>query len=147
MSKTSQSTYVQKLMPADIWAMFVWSPQQMYVVPMHFNTTFISSLQRCALSKIPGFPRSPDRHSLLFAVIPLTHYSAPNTQKLVVAPQPKFQWIKVRGLCRSVVWTSGSYPLLTTSMVQELSDNAERMIWCISHTCLLMNRHMFQEYW
>jgi hypothetical protein len=53
-----QSAYVQKPMPAVMRAMFVWPLQQMLcVVPMHFNTTFSSVSQRCALSKIPGFTR------------------------------------------------------------------------------------------
>jgi hypothetical protein len=59
--KNSQSTYVQKPIPAEIWAMFVRSLQQtLYVVPMHLKKkrVFNSSSHRGGnLSKIPGFTR------------------------------------------------------------------------------------------
>jgi hypothetical protein len=42
---------VQKPVRAEIWVMFMWSLQQMlHVVPMHFNTTFSSSLYGGAYS-------------------------------------------------------------------------------------------------
>jgi hypothetical protein len=47
-------------------------------------------------------------------------------------------------------WASASYPLFTESLVQVLSDGAEKMKWCpITHEphVLLMKGHMFQEYW
>lgn len=48
MSNNSQSTFVQKPVPADVWAMFICSLQKMFrVVPMHFNTTFSSWCAVC----------------------------------------------------------------------------------------------------
>jgi hypothetical protein len=47
--KNSQSTYIQKLMPAEIWAICMWYLWQMpYVVPMHLNASFSSLSQRGA---------------------------------------------------------------------------------------------------
>jgi hypothetical protein len=51
MSKKSRSTYVQKPVPVEIWAMFMCSLQQtLFAVLMHFNTTFSSSSHRAAHS-------------------------------------------------------------------------------------------------
>jgi hypothetical protein len=67
-----------------------------------------------------------------------------------MSPQPKIQRIKIREVCRPVDWASTSYPMLTESLVQVLSDNAEKMKRCPimhePHVLSLMKRHMFQEY-
>jgi hypothetical protein len=153
MSKKSQSTYAQKLIPVEIWAMFVWSLQQMlYVVLMHLNTAFSSSSHRGPHSvEIPGFTR-----------ISLWEFSTPccSTSEVIdwrwlhqslVSPQPKIQRIEVKGSCRPGDWASASCSLFTESLVQVLSDNAEKMRWCPimhePHVLSLMERHMFQEYW
>jgi hypothetical protein len=71
-------------------------------------------------------------------------------QSLQVSPQPNIQRIKVRRSCRPVDWASAPYPPFTESLVQVLSDSAEKMRWCpIMHgprVLSLMKRHMFQEY-
>jgi hypothetical protein len=86
---------------------------------------------------------SPDRHSL-----PLSHWLHQSPQ---VSSCQKIQRVKVRGLCKPVDWASTSYPLFTESLVQVLSDKAEKMRWCPimhePHMLSLMKRHMFQEYW
>jgi hypothetical protein len=50
-----------------------------------------------------------------------------------------------------LTWASTSYPLLTETLVQVLSDSVEKMGWCPimhgPHALLLMKRHMLQEYW
>jgi hypothetical protein len=72
-------------------------------------------------------------------------------QSLSMSPPPKMYRIQVRGLCRPVDWASMSYPLFMESLVQMLSDNAEKIRWCPimheSHVLSLMKRHMLQEYW
>jgi hypothetical protein len=79
----SQSTYVQKPMTAEIWVIFMLSLQHMfYVVPMHVNTTFNSSShKKCTPKKFLVLLKSPNRHSLLIAVTPLSHWSGLNTPK------------------------------------------------------------------
>jgi hypothetical protein len=66
--KKSQSTYVQKPVPAEIWAMFAWSLQQMLYMRFPCISTQLSALRRTevrTLLKIPGFTRI----SWLFALI------------------------------------------------------------------------------
>jgi hypothetical protein len=89
MSKiNSQSTYVQKPVPPLIWAMLVWSLQQMLcMVPMHFA-------QRCALCRKFLVSLEPLTHSLLGAVVSVSHWSALNTPKSLGIPKAK----KSRGL-------------------------------------------------
>jgi hypothetical protein len=45
-------------------------------------------------------------------------------------PRRLFQRVRVRRSCRPVDWTTASYPLFSESVVQVLSDNAEKMSWC-----------------
>lgn len=92
---------------------------------------------------------SPNRHSLLVAVIPMRYWTALNTpESLYVTPQPKIQWIKSRGWCRPVDWAFVRYPLFTKSLVPVLSDSAEKIrCWPIMHelhVLSLMKRHIFQ---
>jgi hypothetical protein len=63
--------------------MFGWYLQQMLaVIPMHFNTTFSPSSHRGAhFRKFLVSLESPDRQSLLVAVIPLSYWSALNTPR------------------------------------------------------------------
>jgi hypothetical protein len=108
--------------------------------------------QKCTLHrKFLVSLESSERHSLLVIVTPLSHRSALSTPKLLGVPTAKIQRIKVIGSCRPVDWASASYPLFTKSLVQVLSDNAEKISWChIMHelqVLSLMKRHMFQEYW
>jgi hypothetical protein len=141
MSKNSLSTYtyVQKPMPAEIQVMFMLPLlQTLYVVLVHFNTTQLFILQRCALRRkflVSG--ESPDRHSLIH-------------QSLHVPPKPKIQRKKVRRLYRSGDSFSTPHPLPTKSPVQVLSHNKEKMRWCPimhePHVLPLMKRHMFQVY-
>jgi hypothetical protein len=44
-----------------------------------------------------------------------------------MSPQPKIQKIKDRGSYRLVEWAYNSYPLFTGSLVQVLSNNAEKV--------------------
>jgi hypothetical protein len=79
MSIKSQSKDVQKPASAEIWAMFVWSLQQMFcVVPMHCNTTLSSTSHRGALCRefLVSF----------VAVTPLSHWKALNTPKPSAVP-------------------------------------------------------------
>jgi hypothetical protein len=59
MSKKSQSTYVQKPVPAEIWAMFVSPLQQMLsVVPM--VSIQLSALRRTEVRTLSKIPKSSD---------------------------------------------------------------------------------------
>jgi hypothetical protein len=82
--------YVQKQIPAEIRAKFMWSLQQMfYVVPMHFSTTFSSPFTKVPiLSKIPGFTRISWRalSTRCCTVILLSHWLVLNTPKSLGAP-------------------------------------------------------------
>jgi hypothetical protein len=70
-------------MLAEIWAMFMWSPQQMlYVIPMRFDTTFSSSSHRGA-----HFVQNSWFHS-----IPLTDILCSLLQYLYVIDQRWIQW-------------------------------------------------------
>lgn len=85
MSKKSLSTYVyvQKPVPANIWAMFVcsvWLPTF-----QHDFQLFCS--QRCALYRIfPVFIESPHRHSVPVAALSLSHCSELNITKEFTCP-------------------------------------------------------------
>jgi hypothetical protein len=112
-------------------------------------STQLSALRRTevrVLSKIPGFARNSDGHSLLSAVI-TCHCSALNTLEHLYICLHSQNSIKIG----PVDWASASWPLFTESLVQVLSDNAETMRWCpILHepyVFLFMKRHLFQEYW
>jgi hypothetical protein len=87
MSKNSQSRYVQKPMPAEIQAIFMWYLEQMLcMVPTHFNITFYSSSHRDAhCRKFLISLKSPDTYSLLTAVIPLSHWSTPKSLGVTMA--------------------------------------------------------------
>jgi hypothetical protein len=89
MSKKSQSTYIQKQVSAEIWVMVMWSLQQVLCVgPMHSNKSFSSSLHRGVHScqKFQVSLESPDRHSLLVTVVPLSHWLVLNTPKSFGVP-------------------------------------------------------------
>jgi hypothetical protein len=101
----------------------------------------LSSLRRprCALCrKLRVSLGSPDRHSLLVAVIPPSLWSPLNTPKVLGVPTAKHpeDW--------GQDWVSASYPLSTESLVQVLSDNADKMRWCPimheRHVLLLMKK-------
>jgi hypothetical protein len=86
--------------------------------------------QRCALyRKFLVSLESPDRHSLLVAVKLQSHWSALNTPKDLDVSTAKIQRIKVRWSCRPVELASTSYPPLTKSLVELLSENVEKTKW------------------
>jgi hypothetical protein len=119
---------------------------------MHFNRTFSSSLQRCEICrKFLVSLESPDRHSLLAAVIPVSHWSAlytPKYLRVLTAKNPE-DWgqeiVQASGLGLRVLSTAHRKP------GSVLSDNAKKMKWRPimhePHVISLMKRHMFQEYW
>jgi hypothetical protein len=98
MSKKSlKSPYVQKPMSAEKWGMFVWSLQQMLnVVPINFNTTFSSSLHRGTNSVkkflVPFV--SPDRHSPLVAILPLSLIGCIYTKVFWSPHSQKSKWLR-----------------------------------------------------
>jgi hypothetical protein len=69
-----------------------------------------------------------------------------NAPKALGVPTTKIKRIKVIKSCRPVDLASTSYPLFTKSLVELLSDNAEKMRW-FPIMLSFVKRHMFQEYW
>lgn len=75
-TKNSQPTYVQKPMPAKIQAIFMISTIDALYGSYAFQHNFLPFItQRCTFcQKFLVSPKSPDRYSLLVAVIPLNHW-------------------------------------------------------------------------
>jgi hypothetical protein len=68
--------------------------------------------------------KSPDKHSLLFAIIPLKSLTASEYTRKRCPHIPQIRRIKVRWSCRPVDWVSISNPASGESLVQVLSDSA-----------------------
>jgi hypothetical protein len=129
MSKYSQCTYVVYPETSACWDI-----GDVCVIPIggalssshefqHNFQLFVS--RRCPLC--PHFLASLqtlDRHSLLVAAIPRSHYSALSTWNNLGEPIPKFQKIKIRKFSRPLVLSR-----FTERLVRVLSDNAEEMRW------------------
>jgi hypothetical protein len=134
-------------------ALFMLSLQQMlYVVPMHFNTTFnLRCTDVCTLSKVSGFAR-----------ISWQIFSIPccNTSKSLISAEytevfscPHSQ--KCKGLRSGIMWSSwlGFHALSTlcqksdSCTVWQCGKNEVVPIMLEPRWLSLKKGHMFQEYW
>jgi hypothetical protein len=144
MSKTFPVNIYKKTVSAD---MFIWSLQQMlYVVSMHFNTTFIS-----CLPKILGFNRiSWQVFSTRCCSTSKSLISAEYT-KVFRCPHSQ----KSKGLLSGDCAGQMTEPLCPIHCslkvwfrccltVQRKWDGAPS---CMNYMLSLMRRHMFQAYW
>jgi hypothetical protein len=110
-----------------------------------------------ALSKIPGF--TPISWQALST-------RCSNTSKWLIGAectkvlQPEIERITFRWSCRQVDWASTFYPLFSICLVQVLSDNAEKMSWCLisqrgvrefcgnsRENFEIVGRYLWQIYW
>jgi hypothetical protein len=138
MSKKVRSVYVQKPVPTEKWAMFMWSLQQMlFVFPMHFSTTF-----SCLAQKIPGFTRTSWQSFFTCCCKLLT--SAECTQDFRCLHSQKFQRIKVRRPCR---------PLCPICCSRKIWFRCCLTVWrkwggapsCVTHMCCRWWRGTYSE--
>jgi hypothetical protein len=111
-----------------------WDIGDVCVIPtggaLSSSHEFQHNLQRFVSRRCPLCPpvlaslQTPDRHSLLVAAIPRSHWSALSTRNNLGEPIPKFQKIKVRQFSRPLFLSQ-----FTECLVRVLSDNAEEMRW------------------
>jgi hypothetical protein len=96
----------------------------------------LSALRRTevrTLLKIPGFTQiSWQKFSALCSNTRTSKsmLGAEHTKAFRCPQCQKAQIIEVRGSFRPVDWASASYPMFTESLIQVLSDNAEKVRWC-----------------
>jgi hypothetical protein len=101
----------------------------------------------CTLSKIPGFTQiSWQAFSTHCCNTSKSLISSEHTKVFRCPHSQKSRWFKIRGSCRPLDWASIFYPLSAKSLVQLLSDSAQKMRSFPSIHVLLMKKHIFQEY-
>ena len=114
----------------NLWVLLVFSVKKtLCVVPLHLNTyiRFSSHTQGSVpFQKFLVSLQSSDNHSLLIVVIPLSHWSALDTQKSLRVPTAKNPDDPGQG----IVQAPTPNPLLAASLVQVMSENSEKIRRC-----------------